>query len=217
MNLLLVIASLLPVVIPTISAIMFYRAVSRLPGITVVIPEDGEAKKVIPLRETDMLIKVPVKAFFEIYSGTNVSFGVPKKFVGCTSVWVHEFTEESIIRLIGRKWSVTILQDGEFEEVSVPHLLASLVSFTFYGDDLKVITPKKLERYIFKGDTKMENWDGEFSKEIMDAPMKYTKCHECGEIKLCKYVPDPFLEEIYGDKVPRWLCKDCYLQACDEI
>jgi len=150
MNPLLIIAFLLPVIVPAITAISFYRAISHLPGVVVVIPEDGEAKKIVPLRETEMLIKIPIRTFFERYSGSNISFGVPKKFIDHIPVWVHEFTEESIIRLIGRKWTVTILQNGEPEEISVPHLLASLASFTFYGDDLEVVTPEKLEKYVFK-------------------------------------------------------------------
>jgi len=64
----------------------------------------------------------------------------------------------------------------------------------------------------------VDEWNIEkYSKEIINAPTKYTKCQECREIKLCKYIPDPFEEEIYGDETPKWLCEECYLRLRDEI
>lgn len=41
-------------------------------------------------------------------------------------------------------------------------------------------------------------------------------CAECGQHRMCVYGPDPY-SEINGDDTPKWLCRDCYLSACDEI
>jgi len=46
---------------------------------------------------------------------------------------------------------------------------------------------------------------------------KIHKCSECGEEKLCKYLPDPYLEEIHEEIVMKWLCYKCYWKLRDEI
>jgi len=46
-------------------------------------------------------------------------------------------------------------------------------------------------------------------------------CDICGKIGIVgeevEFGPDPFLEEIYGNTEPLWMCEDCIRNSLDEI
>jgi len=65
----------------------------------------------------------------------------------------------------------------------------------------------------------VENWK-EYDKRFDNFRQYKTrtrKCDECGEKKPCKRMPDPFLEDVYGETAIKWLCYDCYCRLLDEI
>jgi hypothetical protein len=44
------------------------------------------------------------------------------------------------------------------------------------------------------------------------------KCDQCGEMKPCDWISDPFIREIYGEQTaPEWWCEDCFDEAADAI
>ncbi len=42
-------------------------------------------------------------------------------------------------------------------------------------------------------------------------------CEVCGEEKKCRYIADPFDEDVNNATVMRWLCDECYDNLCDDI
>jgi hypothetical protein len=46
---------------------------------------------------------------------------------------------------------------------------------------------------------------------------RFRKCELCGEMKVCERRPNPYKEELYGDRQKEWMCDDCFEHACFEI
>ena len=40
--------------------------------------------------------------------------------------------------------------------------------------------------------------------------------YNCGSY-YTRYVIDPYRQEIYGEEVYRWMCDNCYAQACNDV
>jgi hypothetical protein len=53
----------------------------------------------------------------------------------------------------------------------------------------------------------------------MNGDTSMVVCEQCGCLRECECVPDPYMEEIHPEKEnpPTWWCKDCYHSACMEI
>ena len=47
-------------------------------------------------------------------------------------------------------------------------------------------------------------------------PKVTAKCEECGENKKCAFIPDPYLEEVMGEVIEKYLCEDCYKALINE-
>jgi len=46
-----------------------------------------------------------------------------------------------------------------------------------------------------------------------------TECQQCGEVKVCCWVEDPFIAEVYPDdeNEREWWCDDCYASRLAEV
>lgn len=52
----------------------------------------------------------------------------------------------------------------------------------------------------------------------MNETREVTECDLCGEVRECRYGPDPFIAEVYGDESRhRWWCDECYKELCRDI
>jgi hypothetical protein len=43
------------------------------------------------------------------------------------------------------------------------------------------------------------------------------ECGSCHRVKPCQFEPDPYAEEINGNKTPVWICRDCYHESLMDI
>ena len=42
------------------------------------------------------------------------------------------------------------------------------------------------------------------------------QCEECGQRVLCAFIPDPYHEIEYNERVEKWLCKRCYVKLLED-
>lgn len=69
-------------------------------------------------------------------------------------------------------------------------------------------TPRVVNKKVWDKNYDSINWNHK----------KYLKCNDCKKEKedvektFC-----PFADDVHGEKVPTTLCRDCYLNRCDEI
>ena len=50
-----------------------------------------------------------------------------------------------------------------------------------------------------------------------DATPDPVECGWCGEMRICRYVSDPFLSEVYQEHHLAYFCEPCYDNRHDEV
>lgn len=54
-------------------------------------------------------------------------------------------------------------------------------------------------------------------KDLGNPPERTLKCHECGDVVKCQYIPDPYMEDIEGDDTKMWICEVCACTSAMDI
>jgi len=71
----------------------------------------------------------------------------------------------------------------------------------------------------FKKET---GWNGSFwsmdvVKDFGEWLYRNVACTGCGSDIHLRYGPNPFMDDVWNDQTPEWLCDKCYMESCDEI
>ena len=73
-------------------------------------------------------------------------------------------------------------------------------------------TPVLIARVVYV-DGRTEERDADGWRQIPARP----RCTDCGSHHNVTHEPDPYMEEIYGDDTPAWLCDACRIRSARDV
>ena len=113
---------------------------------------------------------------------------------------------------------------GNLNRGSIGQGLDHLISVSTIGNELKggldgvdALTYHLSGHQCQEGIIALQKVLDRFKEE--EKPIKKPVCELCGEtdLQLLEYGPDPYMSDVEGTKVNKWLCRDCHQSLCDDI